>query len=76
MKKVESEVINFYYDIKGEIKIVPFNSNAVIVHLFPESNREGGIYFKQVVTISCPDMKNKKMLKELKKEAHRIVRKK
>ena len=69
----DHEVINLYFDVDGMITKVPFNSNAVIVHLFPEADYDGNLIYKRVVTIACVDQKDKKLMAELSKEAHRIL---
>ena len=72
--KTIDDMVNCYYNIEGNIKKVEFNSNAVIVHLFPAVDYEGNLYFKKVVTIACVDMKNKELMEALRDEAYRILR--
>ncbi len=66
-------VLNCYYNTKGEIKKSKFNANAVIVHLFPESDDEGNKYYKRVVTIACVDINDQEIVEVLQDEARRIL---
>ena len=71
--QTSSRVLNCYYNIKGEIKKVEFNTNAVLVHLFPEVDNEGNQYYKKVITIACMDQNDKGLVKALEDEARRIL---
>lgn len=68
-----NEVINLFYNKKGEIVKLPFETNAIIVHLFPDVDYNGNQIFKRVVTIACCD---DDMLGPLKKEAYDILERK
>ena len=63
------EMINFHPDVLGRIRMVPLNCNAVLLHLFPESDDEGNIYYRRVITLACAD---KNMLEPLRAEASNI----
>jgi len=69
-KLLATDIKNVYYSSEGTVKRIPFEGNAVIVHLFPERDYEGKKTYKRIVTIA---LKDKKMLKPLKKEAYRIL---
>lgn len=65
-----ADAINIYYDTKGTVKKIPFEGNAVIVHLFPDVDYNGNQIFKRIVTIALED---NEMLEPLKQEAYRIL---
>ncbi|MCK9544271.1 MAG: hypothetical protein M0R03_19810 [Novosphingobium sp.] len=62
---------NVYADIKGNIKTIELNTNAVIVHLRPSYDNEGNKYYQKIVTITMIDPEMKEVLRE---EALKILR--
>ena len=60
---------NLYFSANGEIEPSELNANCILVHLFPDYDREGNLVYKKAISINFVD---KEMEEPLREEALRI----